>query len=169
MKQLTKIILFLVVALPFLVTSCIKEDQYPIEPVIDYQGFATLSDLNNHDSLGQITISYTDGDGDIGLYDYDTIEPLKYNFYLKFFSQKNGQPVELIPADPNLGFNARIPILTPTGKNKNIKGEISFDLELYYAWSLLESDTISFEVYIKDRAQHISNIVKTPQYIIHRP
>ncbi len=169
MKSLPKIVLFLLLPAISLLTSCIKEDQYPIEPVIQYQGFGVMSDINNHDSLGQLTISYTDGDGDIGLYDYDTIEPYKYNFYMKFMYMKNGQMTELIPSDTNLGFNARIPILTPAGKNKNIKGEISIDLELYYAWPLLESDTIGFEVFIKDRAQHISNIIQTPLFIIRKP
>lgn len=169
MKTVPKIVLFAVLPLLAALTSCIKQDNYPIEPVIEYQGFGTLPDVNNYDSLGRLTISYTDGDGDIGLYDTDTVEPYKYNFYLKFYYQKNGVMTELIPADTNLGFNSRIPILTPSGKNKNIKGQISIDLQLYYAWVALQSDTIAFEVYIKDRALHTSNVVSTPKFIIRKP
>lgn len=150
-------------------SSCIKEEQYPIEPKIEYQGFAVIQDVNGNDSIGMLSITYTDGDGDIGLYDSDTAEPYKYNYYLRLFYMKNGSAVELIPADTTLGFNARIPILTPAGRNKNIKGEINRDLELYYAWSQLGSDTIGFEIYIKDRALHSSNIIQTPFYIINTP
>jgi hypothetical protein len=169
MKTKSKILLFVFLALVLGLTSCIKEDQYPVEPVIKFEQFAVLPDINNYDSIGQLTISYTDGDGDIGLYDYDTVEPYKYNYYMKFLYQKNGKMVELLPADTNLGFNARIPILTPAGRNKNIKGEISIDLGLTYAWAALGSDTIGFEVYIKDRALHSSNIVQTPLFIISKP
>jgi hypothetical protein len=169
MNVLSKILLIGLI-LPFLVlTSCIKEEQYPLEPVIEYQGFAVVKDINGNDSIGMLSLTYTDGDGDIGLYDSDTAEPYKYNYYLRLFYMKNGSAVELVPSDPSLGFNARIPILTPAGKNKNIKGEINRDLELFYAWPLLETDTIGFEIYIKDRALHSSNIIQTPFYIIKTP
>jgi len=169
MNPASKIVVLLFALTLSGLTSCIKEEQYPIEPVIRFERFATLQNTNSHDSLGLLTISYTDGDGDIGLYDTDTAEPYKYNYFLKFQYLKNGELVELKPADTSLGFNGRIPILTPTGKNKNIKGEISMELELYFAWPALQSDTISFEVFIKDRALHSSNIVQTPLFIINKP
>ncbi|NVO21296.1 MAG: hypothetical protein HXX13_16465 [Bacteroidetes bacterium] len=164
-----KIIAFVIILIALGLGSCVKQDSYPAEPVIKFEGFGVLKDINQHDSLGELTVSYTDGDGDIGLYDSDTVEPYKYNFFLKFFYLKNNQRIELIPTDTALGFNARIPVLTPGGKNKNIKGNISFDLELYYAWPLLGSDTIAFEVYIKDRALHSSNVVQTPLFVISKP
>lgn len=169
MKHFSKISLFSLLAALAALASCIKEIQYPVEPIIKYEQFQVAKSVDNYDSLGRITISYTDGDGDIGLFKYDTVEPLKYNFYLKFLYMKNGELVELVPVDPSLGFNARIPILTPSGRNKNIKGEISLDLPLYYAWPVLESDTIGFEIYIKDRALHSSNTVQSPLFIIQKP
>jgi hypothetical protein len=117
MKTLSKIALISLLPLLTGVTSCIKQDNYPIEPVITFKEFGVLKSIDNYDSIGRLTISYTDGDGDIGLYDTDTVEPYRYNFFLKFLYRKNGEMVELIPADTTLGFNARIPILTPTGRN----------------------------------------------------
>lgn len=168
MKLYTKIGLILLIPLFAGLTGCIKEVQYPLEPKIEFGGFATARDILGKDSVGAITISYTDGDGDIGLYEGDTVEPLKYNFYLKFMEYVNNQLVEVKPVDSNVTFNARIPILTPTGKNKNIKGEITMYLELYFARQLLKSDTIAFEIYIKDRALNMSNVVETPLLIIKR-
>jgi len=172
MKSKPKIILFILLAVVTGLASCIKEEQYPIEPKIQfvrYENDTSFKDINGNDSIVALTISYTDGDGDIGLYDSDTAEPYKYNYFLKLQYLKNGQRVEVIPVDTTLGFNGRIPILTPTGRNKNIKGEISYVLELYYAWALLETDTIGFEVYIKDRALHSSNVVETPMFVISKP
>jgi hypothetical protein len=115
-----------------------------------------------------ITISYTDGDGNIGLYPGDTVEPLKYNYYLKFMQYINNQLVEVPLADPKIPFNGRIPILTPTGRNKNIKGEITDTIQLYFARQILQSDTIAFEIYIKDRTLLESNVVVTPLFIIKK-
>lgn len=168
MKLYTKISLILFI--PFIagLSGCIKEVQYPVEPKIEFGGFATLRDVNKKDSIGAITISYTDGDGNIGLYAIDTVEPRKYNFYLKFMQKVNNQLVEVKPVDSNVTFNARIPVLTPEGRNKNIKGNITMSIELYFARDILLSDTIAFEVYIKDRDLNKSNVIETPLFIIKK-
>lgn len=168
MNKYTNISIFLLVLLFAGLNSCIEEEQYPIKPQIEYGGFATARDINGKDSLGAVTISYTDGNGDIGLYSWDTIEPYKYNFYLKFMQLVNNQLIEVKPMDTSVTFNSRIPILTPLGRNKNIKGNITQYLELYFARPILKSDTIAFEIYIKDRALLTSNVVQSPLYIIKR-
>ncbi len=168
MKLYTKISLFLLILLFGGLTGCIKEQQYPVEPHIEYLSFATDTSVDGKDSLGLISISYTDGDGNIGLFTWDTVEPLKYNYYLKFMQQINGQMVEVTPADPNVNFNARIPLLTPEGRNKNIKGEIKMTLELYFARQILQSDIIAFEIYIKDRDLNKSNVIITPAFKIRK-
>lgn len=168
MNRYTKISLFLLVILIAGLTGCIQEEQYPIKPEIEFRGFATAKDINGRDSLGAVTISYTDGNGDIGLFSWDTVEPYKYNFYLKFMQVINKQLVEVKPVDSTVTFNARIPILTPLGRNKNIKGEITEYLELYFARPLLQSDSVAFEIYIKDRALLLSNVVQSPVYILKR-
>lgn len=166
MKLYTKISLFLLILLFGGLTGCVKEEQYPVIPEIGFQSYATYTSIDGKDSLGLITISYKDGDGNIGLYPSDTVEPLKYNFYLKFLQQIDGQMVEVRPVDTNVNFNARIPLLTPNGRNKNIKGEITMTLELYFASQILKSDIIAFEIYIKDRSQNKSNVVTSPSFKI---
>jgi hypothetical protein len=80
----------------------------------------------------------------------------------------DNQLVEVKPVDDSVTFNARIPILTPAGRNKNIKGTITMTLALYFARQMLESDTIAFEIYIKDRALNESNVLQTPMFIIKK-
>jgi len=168
MKIYTKITFFLLISIVAGLTSCIKEEQYPIIPHIEFGGFATAKDITGKDSLGAISISYTDGDGNIGLFPWDTVEPKKYNFYLKFMELVNNELVEVKPVDSTLTFNARIPILTPVGRNKNIKGDITMYLELYFARQILKSDTIAFEIYIRDRDLNNSNVIETPLFLIQR-
>jgi hypothetical protein len=168
MEQYTKISVFLLISFFATLSGCIKEEQYPLEPKIDFVDFNTYRDITDKDSLGEITISYTDGDGDIGLNSYDTVEPYKYNYYLKFMQLINDQLVEVKPVDSNITFNSRIPILTPAGRNKNIKGNIRMSLEIYFARQLLQSNTIAFEIYIKDRALNKSNVITTPLFIIKK-
>lgn len=168
MKLYTKISLILLIPLFTGLTGCIKEEQYPLEPVIEFGGFATAKDILGRDSVCQITISYTDGDGDIGLDSTQIEEPYKYNYFIKFNQLIDGKLVDVFPPPPNdtLNFNARIPILTPNGRNKNIKGDITMTIELYFARQFLLSDTIAFEIYIQDRALNKSNVVDTPMFII---
>jgi len=168
MKLFTKISLILIFPLFAGLTGCIKPVQYPLEPHIEYAGFTTIRDISGKDSLAMLKISYTDGDGNIGLYTWDTVEPLKYNYYLKFMQYINKEQVEVEPVDPAIPFNGRIPLLTPAGRNKNIKGEITDTIQLYFARTLLQSDTISFEIYIKDRDQNKSNVVETPMFVIKK-
>ena len=168
MKPSTKIHIILFSCLAILMAACVKEVQYPVEPEIKFGDFGTYRDFNGKDSLGVLSISYTDGDGDIGLYDSDTAEPYKYNYFLKFQQFHNGQLTEVKPADTASTNNYRIPLLTPNGRNKNIRGIIKMTLELYYVRAVLLSDTIAFQVYIKDRALHTSNVVQTPMFIIHK-
>jgi hypothetical protein len=168
MKIYTKITFFLLISIVAGLTSCIKEEQYPIIPHIEFGGFATAKDITGKDSLGAISISYTDGDGNIGLFAWDTVEPKKYNFYLKFMELVNNELVEVKPVDSTLTFNGRIPLLTPVGRNKNIKGDITMYLELYFARQILKSDTIAFEIYIRDRDLNNSNVIETPLFLIQR-
>jgi hypothetical protein len=168
MKLLTKISFILLIPILFGLNACVKEEQYPRIPYIEYGGFATGRDVMGKDSIGEIRISYTDGDGNIGLFSWDTVEPMKYNYYLKFMQYYNKELVEVKPVDSSVTFNSRIPILTPKGRNKNIKGDITMTLELYFARLLLKTDTIAFEIYIKDRDLNKSNVIQTPMYIIKK-
>jgi len=169
MKALSKIHLFVLLILSASLAGCIDKVEYPEVPAITFKSYGVMSGSDGYDSLAVLTISYTDGDGDIGLYDYDTVEPYKYDYFLKFLEWRDGSFQEVALADTNFTFNSRIPILTPEGKNKNIRGDISMYLEMYYAFMALQSDTIAFEVYIQDRALNKSNVLRTPPFLVNRP
>ena len=153
------------------ICSCIKQEHYPDVPQIQFLNFYTGFDTSQYAVNGILSISFTDGNGDIGLAARDTLPPYNmsgpyyYNYVLTFFNKVNGiyTPIELNPP-----FSARIPVLSPEYPGKAIKGVISDTINL----NLIPHpgyDTIRFEAFIYDRALNKSNVVTTPDIILKRP
>lgn len=178
MKLYTKITLILFLGGVVLFSTCRKFEEYPIEPQIEYNNF--LLEFNESTGIterGVLMISYTDGDGDIGLNARDTLPPFNYgsdyyyNMIIDYYEKQNGkwELVPLIFKDPETGendtltFSVRIPNLTPSSGNQSIKGVIQDTMYLYNPLS--EFDTIKFSVHIIDRALHQSNTVETPEIV----
>jgi hypothetical protein len=177
LKMKLKSLLPVVLLIPLFVVSCKKYEDYPPEPTIEFMDFTLLSDDQGIDQRGVLRFSFADGDGNIGLYDYDTLPPLDYNLFIRYFEKQNGVFKEVFLITPNYindttivydtaTFNGRIPILTPAGKNKAISGEIEDTLFVNNPISVF--DTIMFEVYINDRALNKSNTIQTPPIIIKK-
>lgn len=178
MRLYTKITLILFLAGILLFSMCRKFEDYPIEPQIEFNNF--LLEYNESTGIterGVLMISYTDGDGDLGLFSRDTFPPFNYgsdyyyNMIIDYYEKQNGkwELVPLIFKDPETGendtltFSVRIPNLTPSSGNQSIKGVIQDTMYIYNPLS--EFDTIKFSVYIIDRALHISNTVETPEIV----
>jgi len=178
MKIHTKITLILFSLGLLLFAKCSKFEDYPVEPKIEYTNFILL--LNQQSGIieqGVLSISYTDGDGDIGLDPGDTLAPFNYgseyyyNMIIDYYEKQNGkwELVPLVYQNPETGkndtltFSVRIPSLTPTSGNQAIKGIIQDTMYIYNPLS--EFDTIKFSVSLIDRALHKSNTVETPPII----
>ena len=150
-------------------SSCVKQENYPIEPQIEFLNFVLVFDTGQYAVKGILNISFTDGDGDIGLSPnytsppFDTGSPYYYNYIITYFEKQQGAfvPVELTPP-----FSYRIPVLNIEFPGKPIKGMISDTLAMN-PFPLY--DTIKFEAYIYDRALHKSNVISTPEIILKRP
>lgn len=163
-KKSIKYVLGLTILLT-LSLGCLREEEYPIIPEIVYEDFILL--LNTQTGIiqrGVLSFTFKDGDGDIGLNSSDTAPPYDFNLFIDYFEIQNEDTVQIYLVDPASGdtstFNARIPILTPSGSDKSIKGEIEDTLFIYDPTSAY--DTIMFRVYLVDRALHKSNVIYTP-------
>jgi hypothetical protein len=154
--------------------SCKKLDEFPDEPEIDYIGFERI--YNPTDSIfdrGVLKISYTDGDGDLGLEKSDTLPPYNidgdyyFNLVITYFEIQEGVAVEvpLTFYNPNtqqfdtITQSARFPVLTPSSINKSISGTIFDTLFIYNPNS--DYDSLMFEAFIYDRALNKSNTIIT--------
>lgn len=144
--------------------NCTRQEIYPVIPEITYDDFVLL--YNNNTGMvdhGVLKLSFKDGDGDIGLLPSETDPPYDYNLFIEYYEIRNKDSVHVTNSPlsgDTLVFHARIPILTPKGSNKAIKGEIQDTLLINYPNS--EFDTIFYKVYLLDRALHQSNTIYTP-------
>jgi hypothetical protein len=153
--------IFLSLLLAF--ASCKKQPVFPVEPHIEFVSFTKIQNGTAIDQKGTLELSFTDGDGDIGLEQSDTVEPYKYNFFITYLEKQHG--VYQVVQTPT-SFNARIPVINPDGGSKSIQGNI--DIDLYINNPLSTFDTIRFDCYIFDKKLHQSNTVSTPDIIVKK-
>jgi hypothetical protein len=169
--------LFSALGLAFLLllgfSSCQKNENYPDYPVITYKDFIVF----NQDSA-YIQVNFTDGNGDIGYPASDTSAPP--NFWVEYMYLDSATN-NFLPMTATVGTKTDtifgpyyIPNITPTGKNKELSGEIQVKLEtegqptwysplpIYYK----ATNAIEFRVWLVDRAGNKSNVVTTPAYTI---
>lgn len=171
MKKLSFIGL-LVLALA--VCSCQKPVEYPLEPHIAYEGFTYLLNADSTFSgEGIVSFTYTDGDGDLGLDDSDTLPPFGfhdahyYNMIVDYLKCVNGTYVKTPLLSWNaqtqtydtVTFNARFRRLRDSEEPKAISGKMEYKLTVQNPLS--PNDTIKFEIRVVDRALHESNTIQT--------
>jgi len=165
-SNILHIILFVSMVFCF---SCKEREQYPVIPFIENPTVIKIPNISGVDEKGILKFSFTDGDGNIGLTESDTFPPFNpgstfyYNLFIKYYEKQHGQYVEVVLPMTN---NSRIPVITPNGENKSIKGDI--EVELFINNYVSSYDTIVFDVSIADRAQNISNTIRTPDVIIKK-
>jgi hypothetical protein len=149
--------------------ACKKRDNYPDTPQIKYLGFTKIQNASGIDDKGIMKLSFTDGDGNIGLAESDTFPPYNsgskyyYNFFIDYYEKQKGV-WKLV--DLAISNNARIPPVTGTGPNNPTKGEI--EIELYFNNYQSAFDTIAFESYIVDRDLNESNKIRTSEIIVKK-
>lgn len=150
-------------------SACVKQENYPDVPQIQFLGFTGVFDTGQYAVRGILNISFTDGNGDIGLNPGDTFPPFNeagsfyYNYVITYFEKQQGvfKQIELNPP-----FSVRIPVLNREFPGKPIKGIISDTLELNPRPLF---DTIKLEAFIYDRTLNKSNVISTPEIILKRP
>ena len=143
--------------------GCVIAPDYPDEPVLTYNGISKntiVQGVSNTDSF-YISANFTDGDGDLGNEDEN-----KFNLFL--IDKRTG----------NLQDKFITPYVPPAGASNGISGEIS--LLVYTTCCFFPdnippcesppqypTDTISYELYIVDRAGNESNHIITEPIIIY--
>lgn len=163
------IILLCTVTAGLLYSSCRKQVVYPVVPFIEYVSFVKIENPNGIDSKGILKFSFTDGDGDIGLSESDTLYPFNpgspyyYDLFITYYEKQHG---DYVPVTLPMTNNSRIPVVTPDGGNKSIKGTI--EVELFVNNPTTTYDTIAYDVSIVDRALNLSNKIRTPDIIINK-
>lgn len=158
-----------VLLLALFLNACRDQETYPDEPVITFESFAKIVNGTGIDQEGTLTLSFTDGDGDIGLKEEDTLSPFNpgsefyYNFYIDYYEKQNDS---FIKVDLLSSFHARIPFVDADLASEGYKGEIQ--IQLFINNPASQYDTIMFETFIYDRALNKSNVIRTPEIIVKK-
>jgi len=163
MNASSKIILFIVLLTLFF--ACKKREEFSDIPYLEFTKYEikdSIDALGNITKLCELHLFFTDGDGDIGLFEEDTIAPFDYNLFINYFEMKNNSLQQIIDT-LNPPYHIRIPNLTPTGQNKSLKVDLKYDVDITYR----NSDTIKFELKLFDRALNESEWVSSSLIILN--
>jgi hypothetical protein len=103
----------------------------------------TPSTVTEYSNSITITFSYDDLDGDLG--------------------QNDANAVNLFVTDSRNGvtYNYRIPQLAPEGANIHIAGRLNTVIKNTAITDNSTSQSVSYSLYVKDRAGHTSNTINT--------
>lgn len=156
-------ILLLSSLLGLMLTSCEQNDKFDDQPYLEWRdaSFRFLGDSSSNRRVVDLTVYFTDGDGDIGRADQNFSDTCdlsnyqalleRYDLFIYYYEKVNGQFREILPGDSCFPFHNILPDLEPTGQNKTLEGEITtpFDFANYPENN---TDSIRFELKLIDRA-----------------
>ena len=164
--------LFVSCSLVLLITACLDKETFSDIPEIGFE------DIKPEGTSVIVKISFTDGDGDLGLKDsenffpYGDCDPFNKNLIVDpyFLQDKvwvSGRYV--VESDcpdreyDTLGFDQRIKYLVPDGADKTLQGDIFVTLNDVLL--TIPDDTVKFRITLIDRALNHSNEIETPAII----
>lgn len=165
----TKVIFFVAVLLTVVLYGC-ELPIFPKEPAIS---FKELKYNKTADTL-VLTITFRDGDGDLGISTDDTLEA--FNYYVEPFKKTSEgfKPAQLPQFTPGVvsTFNGRFPVLKRDGQPGPIEGDLDYTIVLLDPPDftnenyIVPYDTIRFQVYINDRQKNRSNMVTSSEVVV---
>lgn len=138
-----------------------KVSEIPRIKFIDLPIKDTVDDLGNQIRRATLIFSLIDGNGDIGLNDYDTLSPFNegskyyYNLYIDAYKRVQNEQVIIALANP---FYFRTKYIEPQGINKVLQCTLKVNLDFVLP---IDFDSCEFVFYMYDRALHQSNIEST--------
>lgn len=145
-------IILIISILALWVSACTKVDNtpsFPIEPAIKLVDINHLEVVEFQDTL-EITITYEDGDGDLG-----NVDPDIPGLVVKDARLTEPDSFHLQP-------------LSPPGAQVSIQGELLIRLPQLFLLGNGMTETTRFRIKLLDRAGHESNEIETPSIQIIR-
>jgi hypothetical protein len=138
--------------------GCLPEPNYPDTPNLDFISF-----IVDESNAAILSLQFTDGDGDLGLSQTDTLPPFcatcdhHFNLRCEYDEYRDGQwiHIPLNPAQGQVPFYYRVPRTEPSGTNPSLNGVIDIAMN---TWSLISDyDSLRFRITLEDRALNISS------------
>jgi hypothetical protein len=142
--------IFLFSLIIFLIEGCKKDDiSFPVEPSISVLSVSPSSPKQYTDPV-TITLHYEDGDGDLG--------------------QNNDSIKNCFVTDNRIGvtYQYRIKQLAPDKTAIPISGSLNIELGGQALTDSLSQQSVTYTLYVVDRAGHHSNTVTTGEIVIRK-
>ncbi|MBL4592580.1 MAG: hypothetical protein JKX68_02050 [Flavobacteriales bacterium] len=163
MKQLTKLAILFTIILSI---GCKKETPEPVPPVIEFMNIQFSGD----NSFSIVQFEFFDGDGDLGLKQEENSGEQEFNVFIDYYEKVNGtwvlkSPVITWNTTENKFDTTELHLRLPFLENesgRSLEGETKVDL-LYD----FNADTFRYEISIKDRALHLSNVITTSELVVN--
>ncbi|MCB9226981.1 MAG: hypothetical protein R2836_10075 [Chitinophagales bacterium] len=148
--------------------ACVAEPKYPNEPHIEYVSVSTTEEYVQTSVFASLTISFTDGNGDLGGSEAENPSCNSNCEYLSDSSCYNDKYYSafIIDSRDSCFQSFQLPDLTPTGNVKAISGEVDLSFFLNKKTSPNPADTVFYYVIIRDRSGNYSNIVRTDDIVL---
>ena len=174
--------------------GCFSEPEYSNVPEIGFQSieqYIILDAFDNEQGAVEITITFQDGNGDLGLeknegeadygnldfanevydengelvYDEDgntIVNKFKDNYFIEVYREEEGV-FKLVEYPDGQGLSGTFPRLSDSEKEKPIEGELEYSFILLPSSGspLNVGDVIRFEIQIADREKNVSNVIET--------
>lgn len=138
--------------------GCLPDPAFPLEPNLTFQSLST-----REDGTATLTLAFTDGDGNVGLTQADTLPPFcqtcehHYNLvgqYEEWVDSVWRSPTLLVP------YAYRVPVAEPTGSSPALDGTIEVELTSWYLTGT-GADSVRFQWTLWDRDLNPSNGAST--------
>ena len=163
MKQLSKLAILFTIVLSI---GCKKEDPEPVPPIITFLD----AQFSPDESYSIVRFEFIDGDGDLGLKQEENTGEREFNVFIDYYEKINGVWTLKSPIITwntteakfdTTDLHLRWPFLENEA-NRALEGEVKIDL-LYN----FNADTFRYDISIKDRALHTSNVISTSELIVN--
>ena len=132
-----------------LLFSCEKEQVISDTPIIEFKSISPATVQEYSDDI-IITISYSDGDGDLGENNPDI-----HNLFLE--DNRNG-----------IVYQFRIPHLAPDNNSIAVEGDFNITINGSGITDESSSQQVNYSIYVKDRVGNKSNTITTSNITINQ-
>ena len=165
--MLNKTKISLIIGTALLLIGCIKDDNFDVVPLIEFQGFEVFKSSENAIDSAKFEFTFQDGDGDLGNQEGDTENNIIWIDSITQAVTDSGAPgatiaygnIFITDSRSGLTFYREMDDIF-AGTNNAISGEIQLRMNQYFCSAFAsDQDTIIYTVFIKDRANHVSNMI----------
>lgn len=153
--------------------GCRPDDRFEEVPYLEWRNaeLRFVGDSADNRRVMDLTVYFTDGDGDIGKegLEQDSICDLKnydqfldrFDLFIYYYEKVGGEFREIAPLDSCFPYHNILPDITPEGQNKTLEGDITTPFD-FANFPINRTDSVRFEIVLEDRSGNRSNRIVSP-------